>query len=154
MKIREFDIKQCPDTKIITLHTLKTTEVSIGSVNTSEQMHLLFLKLENHSVLADEFLYLFCFNTKMTPLGYFIVARGTCNACYTNGRAIFVRALRVGAASIIVLHNHPSGDVIPSKDDKEMASTLQQISSLLGITLADFCIVGDSFYSFRNNDLL
>lgn len=154
MKIQEFDIKQCPDTRMITLHALKTIEVSTDSVNTSEQMYSLFLELENPRVLADEFLYLFCFNTKMIPLGYFIVARGTCNACYTNGRAIFMRALRVGAASIIVLHNHPSGDVLPSKDDKELASTLQQIADLLGVALADFCIVGDSFYSFRKNELL
>ena len=51
-------------------------------------------------------------------------------------------------------HFHPSGDVLPSKDDKEMASTLQQIADLLGVALADFCIVGDSFYSFRKNELL
>ena len=62
--------------------------------------------------------------------------------------AVFRSALTAGAEEVIVAHNHPSGDLTPSKADLEATKTLQSAAELLGVTFLDHLIIGkDSFLS-------
>lgn len=75
---------------------------------------------------------------------------GTLDASISHPREVFKEAVACSAASVIVLHNHPSGDCTPSRDDIEMTRKLKRAGDILSIPLQDHIIIGkEKFYSFR-----
>jgi DNA repair protein RadC len=103
---------------------------------------------------ADEYVYLLALNTKGKGIGVFEVAHGIGDASLIDTRGVFMRALHIGANSIILVHNHPSGDVFPSREDKRTCERMRQAGSLLHIPVTDFLIVADGYFSFRQENLL
>lgn len=84
-----------------------------------------------------------------------VVSIGTLNSSMVHPREVFTRVIAIRTASILVAHNHPSGDIEPSKDDIEITRRLQEAGSILGIELMDHVIVGnDKFLSFKEHDLI
>lgn len=83
------------------------------------------------------------------------LSRGTANAALLTPREVFVEALRRHAVSVILVHNHPSGDPIPSKCDLEVTERIERAGELLGIQFLDHIIIGDHRYvSFREQGIL
>ena len=70
------------------------------------------------------------------------VSRGSLNQSLVHPREVFGPALREAAASILVLHNHPSGDPRPSRDDLEVTRRLAEAGTILGIRLLDHIVIG------------
>lgn len=103
---------------------------------------------------AEEYLYMVAMNTKCKPLGFFEISHGNDNNTLASPKNIFQRALLCGANSMILAHNHPSGCVQPSKEDIELAKTIQEGGKLLGITLLDSIIIGDGYFSFAEEKML
>ena len=68
------------------------------------------------------------------------------NASLITPREIFSEALKFEAVSIVLLHNHPSGNPIPSGEDIKMTKRLYEASDLIGIPLVDHIIIGDNRY--------
>lgn len=80
---------------------------------------------------------------------------GTVNMSVVGGREVFREAIRDGASSIIVAHNHPSGDPTPSPEDIEVTDKLVEIGIMLDIPVLDHIIIGyDRFVSFQRKGLL
>ncbi|MBN2565972.1 MAG: DNA repair protein RadC [Candidatus Eisenbacteria bacterium] len=78
------------------------------------------------------------------------VSKGTANASLVAPREVYKAAILSSANSIIVAHNHPSGDPTPSSDDREIIDRLYQAGDLLGISLVDSVIIGhDRYHSMR-----
>lgn len=107
-----------------------------------------------HPLLGDEPVEVFgalLLNVRHRIFAYEEVARGTLTSCIVHPREVFGSALRMGAAAIIVAHNHPSGDVMPSLEDEQLTSRLIEAGKLLGVPLLDHVILGDDgdFISFR-----
>jgi DNA repair protein RadC len=87
--------------------------------------------------------------------GYSEVTRGTLDASLVHPREVFRGALLANAASVIVAHNHPSGDPTPSAEDRVVTRQLKVAGELLGIELLDHVIVGHKRYmSFADAGLL
>jgi DNA repair protein RadC len=83
------------------------------------------------------------------------VSEGTLTAAIVHPREVFGPALRAGAASVLVVHNHPSGDPAPSPEDLEVTERLRQSGELVGIPLLDHLVVGEDRYcSFLERGLL
>ena len=99
--------------------------------------------------LAEEMVCLIALDAKGSVLGMFKVSQGTINGSVCSPREIFLRALVVGACSIIVIHNHPSGNPTPSDQDVLVFDRLSNTSKMMGIILHDFIIIGDDYCSFR-----
>jgi DNA repair protein RadC len=80
---------------------------------------------------------------------------GTINYSIVHPREIFKEAYLCSSSSIICLHNHPSGNIIPSKEDIEITKNIYNVGLILGIKLIDHIIIGtDNYYSFlENNDI-
>lgn len=76
-----------------------------------------------------------------------LLSIGTIDAALVSPREIFLQALRVGAVSFLLLHNHPSGDVTPSPEDKELTKRLAMLGGMMQLCLTDHIIVGDSDFS-------
>lgn len=81
---------------------------------------------------------------------------GSINASIVHPREIFKQAYLLSASYIICIHNHPSGDPLPSREDIEFTSKLYNIANLHSIYLVDHIIIGrDAYYSFyENNNIL
>lgn len=84
-----------------------------------------------------------------------VVTIGTLTSSLVHPREVFTGPLKDRAASVIVAHNHPSGDPRPSRKDIEATQQLAAAGILLGIPLKDHIIISrESTYSFRNNHML
>jgi len=79
-------------------------------------------------------------------IGINTVSIGSLNASVVHPREVFKAAILANAAAIIMAHNHPSGDVEPSKDDIESTIRIKNAGEILGITLLDSIIIGNNYY--------
>ena len=94
-------------------------------------------------------------DTKQVLLRDVLLSRGTVNASLISPREVLIQALCNRAVTMILVHNHPSGDPSPSKEDIAMTKRLSQAASLVGVPLIDHIIIGDLRYlSFREKNLL
>lgn len=94
-------------------------------------------------------------DTKNQPNTINVVSIGTLNSSLVHPREVFKPAILSNAASIIVAHNHPSGDPSPSKEDLNITQRLKECGKLLGIDLIDHIIIGDNcFISLKEKGLL
>ncbi len=92
-------------------------------------------------------------NTKHRYLMHTEVSVGTVKAALVGPREVFGPAVREGASSIVLCHNHPSGEPAPSLEDRELTRRLQECGKLLGIEVLDHVIVGNGtgrWFSFRD----
>ena len=76
-----------------------------------------------------------------------LMFQGTVNASLASPREIFLEALKVHAVHVVLVHNHPSGDASPSRDDVRITERIWHAGELLGIRLLDHVIIGDGCYS-------
>ena len=103
----------------------------------------------------QEHMKLLMFNTKTRLLGETEISKGTVNASLVSPRELFIEALQKNAVSIILMHNHPSGDPSPSKEDILITKRIKTAGELIGIQLLDHIIIGDNCYvSFAQDGLL
>ena len=97
----------------------------------------------------QEYFYCLYFNNKQELINELLLFKGTINKSITHPREIFKEAYRISASGIVCLHNHPSNDTTPSKEDITFTNTLISLGKLQGIPILDHIIVGDNnFYSF------
>lgn len=103
----------------------------------------------------QEELLLVMLDTRLHLIGDACVFTGTVNASLVSTRELFLTALRRRAVSIILLHNHPSGDPSPSQEDIEVTRKVAAAGRLLDIRLEDHIVIGDRCYvSLRESKLL
>jgi DNA repair protein RadC len=93
--------------------------------------------------------------TKNTVIGIETVGIGTINTCMVTARELFKSALLANAHSIILCHNHPSGDLTPSNEDIALTGKIVNAGEILGIEVCDHLIVGrDGFKSLKAMSLM
>lgn len=96
---------------------------------------------------TEEYLYMICMNVKLEVTGIFELSHGNVNSSIFSVREIFQKALLANAVSIIVMHNHPSGDPKPSMEDIKATKRMVECGDLLGVQVIDHIIVGRPGYS-------
>lgn len=107
------------------------------------------------SGLNQEVLKLIVLNTKNKIIKVKDVFKGTLNTSIVHPREIYSEAIKSGGASIIICHNHPSGDPTPSKEDINITERIKQCGKIVGIELLDHIIVGDQkFLSLKEKGIL
>ena len=88
-------------------------------------------------------------------IGIETISIGTLTNTQVHPREVFKQAIRQSASGVILAHNHPSGDSVPSDEDLYLTERLVETGQIIGIHVIDHIIVGeDSYYSFRDNNLL
>ena len=97
----------------------------------------------------EEYMYMICMNTKNKVIGVFEISHGTANASLVTPREVFQKALLANAISIIVMHNHPSGDCTPSREDIDVTKRLVEAGKIVGVEVLDHIIVGDRYSSLK-----
>lgn len=97
--------------------------------------------------LPEEYMYMVCMNTKLDMIGVFEISHGNVNSSIVGTREVFQKALLANAVSIIFIHNHPSGDPTPSREDVEVTKRLIEAGKILGVHVLDHLIIGRPGYS-------
>ena len=97
-----------------------------------------------------------CFNTKNEPVNISVVSVGTLNSSLVHPREVMKIAILSNSNSIMIAHNHPSGSLEPSTEDKNITDRLIKVCEILGIKLLDHIIIGtkDNYFSFKENLLI
>jgi len=113
-----------------------------------------FSRLKIGSSSNEKFLIIYV-SAKNRVIDYEFLSEGTVDSVAVYPRRVMELAFKKHASGIIIVHNHPSGDIEPSKSDIELTKEFQKISSSLDLRLLDHLIVSkDEFYSFSRNGLL
>lgn len=82
------------------------------------------------------------------------VSEGSLNQSIVHPREVFAPAVRESAAAVIFIHNHPSGDPAPSREDREITRRLKEAGEILGIKVLDHIIIDGAYFSFVESGLL
>jgi DNA repair protein RadC len=98
-----------------------------------EEFHILILNTQNE-IVREEF-----------------ITRGTLNSADVHARDVFRHALHYSGASVVLVHNHPSGEPAPSPPDRQVTRDLVKAGDILGVPVADHVIIGEGrYYSFKD----
>lgn len=129
---------------------------SLGDVVTVRSPYdaAMYMMEEMRYLKKEHFVCLFL-NTKNHIIGKETLSMGTLNASLVHPREVFRAAIRISSASIICMHNHPSGDPAPSPEDIQITKRLVEAGTLLGIEILDHLIIGDgTFVSLKEQGYL
>jgi len=117
-------------------------------IDSPEKVAKLIESLWDASNLAQEHFWLLALDGARRVAGAFTVTIGTLVSSLVHPREVFQRAILSGAASIIIAHNHPSGQLDISEQDREVTRRIRKAGDLLGIRLDDHVVVaGGDFVS-------
>ena len=109
---------------------------------------------ENKIEFVEQFKVLFL-NRANKVLGIYDVSTGGISGTVADPRVIFAAALKVNCCGIIISHNHPSGNLKPSRQDEELTQKIKLAGQILEIKLMDHVIVStEGYYSFADEGLL
>lgn len=139
------------------MNTIKEIKVSYSSGNknrikitNSKDTYNLFLSCWSKKTieLQEEFKVLLL-NRNNQVLGIYPLSKGGVSGCYVDAKLVFSVALKCNASSIIIAHNHPSGNLNPSEADLRLTKKLKQAGSYLDIEILDHLIItNNGYYSF------
>lgn len=96
--------------------------------------------------LKKEYFKLIMLNTKNIIISVKDISIGNLNSSIVHPREVFIEAIKLSSASVILCHNHPSGDPTPSKEDILITKRLKECGTLLGIEVLDHIIIGNEAY--------
>ncbi|MBI6038811.1 RadC family protein [Clostridium perfringens] len=155
MKVK--GVKEAKATQILAMCELyKRFKVSeLTQVKISKPSDVAELVLDELRMLRQEVLILITLDTKNKLISKKEIFKGGLNSSLVHPREIFREAVKDSAASIIICHNHPSGDPTPSRDDINITTRLKECGKMMGIELLDHLIIGDNrFISLKEKDIL
>lgn len=122
-------------------------------VKSPEDIYNIMLPILRHE--DQENVFLLCLNSANKIISKKLLFKGTINESIVHPREIFKEAIRQSAVSIILVHNHPSGDPTPSQEDKEITMLIKKLSNMMSLNLLDHVIIAsEGFFSFKENGLL
>lgn len=138
--------------KIVSCRLYKDTELR-SAYQIKNPNDAIRLVIENFNDLEKENLFVINCDRKLKPTSINIVSVGTENSALVTPQTFFRTAIMTNSSAVLMLHNHPSDDLTPSKNDKEMYERLQKAGEILGIEVKDSIIFNyeKEYYSSFSN---
>lgn len=144
---------------------MKISEISVSYSNkttgkfkvhsSKESYEVLFKSWNPNTIELQEEFKVLLLNRSNKVLGIYCMSKGGVSGTVVDAKLIFSVALKCNASSIIISHNHPSGNLNPSDSDLRLTKKLKKAGEHLDISLLDHIIVSkDSYYSFLDNGLI
>lgn len=153
MRVITYSMKLDEDRKNVLVKENCNYCSEVDCLNSPQKIACMMNVMYDADNLPEEHMWLLALNMKCRLIGVFDVAHGFVNGCYVTPREIFTRACVCGAGRIVVVHNHPSGDQTPSKEDDRLTKRIVETGKMLGIELIDHIVIGKNvFYSYAGND--
>ena len=119
----------------------------------SEHIRKILLKLDRLERNKEHF-FLISLNTRNKVKFVELVSIGTVNASLVHPREVFRRSIITGATSVIICHNHPSGDAEPSQEDINITKRLIEAGKIIGIEVLDHIIIGTKSVSMKEKGII
>lgn len=140
-KVKAIQLKAvCELTKRIA-KPIETTNIQINCPQSVADLLMEELRFEKREKIKELIL-----NNKNILMKIIDIAYGGTNIASISTKDILVEPIKMGAPKIILLHNHPGGEIMPSQEDIQMTSTLKKTAEVFGIELLDHIIIGDGEY--------
>lgn len=156
--LREYGFSDIQATKILAVTELAKRMISLdvkekNKICSPQDVCQLFM--ENMRYLKKEYFNVILLNTKNRIIDVVNISIGNLNSSIVHPREVFIEAIKRSCASMILVHNHPSGDSKPSKEDINITKRLVEGGKIIGIGILDHIIIGDGKYvSFREQGLI
>lgn len=155
MRIVKYKTRLTDDKKAVLEKEVSVNRPDIDKVMNSPERVIKvakdFLRMHEDS---EEYMYMLCMNTKLELTSVFEISHGNVNSSIVGTREIFQKALLANAVSIILMHNHPSGDPKPSREDIEVTKRLMEAGKILGVQVLDHIIIGEECVSLKEKGYL
>lgn len=147
--VAEIQLKYVPKNKRVT---------SLGRIVTSPEAYSFVFELFNPDTirLQEEFLAVYL-NYGCEVIGYHFHSKGSVSGTVVDIKLIAATALKSACSNVVICHNHPSGNIKPSRGDKDITQELKQALGYFNIKLLDHIVIspnGPSYYSFADQGLL
>lgn len=113
---------------------IKSTQDMVEYINEIEQLDL----------ATEEIAILICLNTKNQIVAYSEIAKGSIDYCNIDLQTLFKTVFVANATKFILVHNHPSGNATPSKNDIAVTDRIKNASNILNIQFLDHIVIGDN----------
>lgn len=131
----------------IKLQAVKEVEHNTKTISSAAEMVSLINKYEQLSQSLQERVILVCLNSNEQIIQYSEIARGKENCCYLNMKLLLQTALMSNSSKVIMIHNHLSGNIEPSKEDLETAEKIKKACEIIGVELLDSIIIAGEKYT-------
>ena len=155
MRVVKYKTKLVEGRKVVLEKDLSTNYPEMDNMmNSPETVAKLakgFLRMHEQT---EEYMYMLCLNTKLRLTGIFEISHGNVNSSVVGTREVFQKALLGNAVSIILIHNHPSGDCTPSREDIKVTERLVEAGRIIGIDVLDHIIIGQNYTSLKEKGYL
>ena len=139
---------------MVSVHLVKEGRMKYSvreSLKTPDIVYKQFSKMFRHQM--QEKLVAVFVDSQLMPLGVQVAGIGTLNTCAIDIPGIFRAAILSGAAGLVLMHNHPSGDCAPSGEDIDVTKSMIKAGKLLNIRLLDHIIMtDDNYHSMREEE--
>lgn len=132
----------------------KAVNFDINNLRTADNVVNMMNGIFKANAQTEEHVWLLAFNTKINLLGVFEVAHGTVAHCEISPREIMMKSLLCGAVNILLVHNHPSQDCFPSREDITFTHRMKNVCDLMNIRLIDHIIIGKGYISLHEKEML
>lgn len=132
-------------------------ELDGGKIQSPDDAVSILFKLLDIEREPEEIFGFLALDTKNNVLGLVEISRGSLNSSIVHPREVFKRAILLNSSSILLFHNHPSGESEPSHEDIILTNRLEECGKLLGIRVIDHVITGEKekmFFSFKEESMI
>ena len=138
------------DIRSYSLRLIREASLPYYQINSPQKVVNMVNELFDLSDRPEEHAVIIGFDMKLNPVGVFMMSQGSINSAIVSPPEVFKRLMLCNASRFILVHNHPSGDCTPSKDDNQINKRLIEAGKILNIRLNDSIIIGyECFYSDR-----
>jgi DNA repair protein RadC len=136
----------------------KRKQLHNTTVNNSQATYQLLKDIYNKTeseIELKEYFFMILLNRANKPIGYYKLSEGGIGGTVVDIRIAFATSLKGLASAIVLAHNHPSGNLVPSEEDKRITKRFVEAGRLLEITVLDHLIVTtEGYYSFADDGLI
>lgn len=145
MRIKQYEIVFNEEKQVQLTVKESKNYPNIENLDNPKKIAKMFSEVFQADKQVEEHMYLLCMDTKCHPVGVFEISHGTDNFTTSSAKSIFQRIFLCNGVNVVLCHNHPSGNTVPSKDDVKMTERFKTQCEMLDVNLLDHIIVGSDF---------
>ena len=153
MRITIYDLELNEDGQAVLVKEKSKNCPSLYQLDNPEKIKILFDELFHAECKAEEYIWMLALNHGCRAIGIFEISHGTVNSAVISPREVFIRLCLIGAVNFVLVHNHPSGVLVPSKEDIKLTHRMKECGELMNIPLFDHIIIGNGYYSIMENHM-
>lgn len=141
---------------VVSIQLVKEKRLAYGSKQINSPRDAATIAGDFLAGVDREHFVVICLDTKNNVNALNTVSVGTLNSSLVHPREVFKAAILANSNAIILIHNHPTGDPSPSREDVEVTKRLAEAGNILGIEVIDHVVVGDNgkYVSFKEHGLI